>query len=159
KQRVEDIADIVVTSVNNVPVRVRDLVARGSLGEGVVVGHQPRLGRVSLSRRRTDANGNVTWSDEEEKVQGVVLMRKNEATTEALKLVKEKLNELNTQPGRMPPGLKLDLHFDLTGMLHRTTETVNENLIVGMVLVTMILLMFLSNVRCALIVAINIPLA
>ena len=43
-------ADIVVTSVNNVPVHVRDLVARGSLGEGVVVGFQPRLGRMSLSK-------------------------------------------------------------------------------------------------------------
>src|SRR5262249_35091140 len=49
RQRVEDIRDIVVASVNNVPVRVRDLVARGDLGEGVAVGHQPRLGRVSIS--------------------------------------------------------------------------------------------------------------
>src|SRR5207245_8534447 len=37
--------------------------------------------------------------------------------------------------------------------------TVRENLAVGLVLVTVILLMFLSNVRSALIVAINIPLA
>src|SRR5262249_6590499 len=39
------------------------------------------------------------------------------------------------------------------------TETVQENLIVGMALVAIILLMFLSNVRVALIVAINVPLA
>src|SRR5262245_17901403 len=148
--RVEDIADIVVTSVNNVPIRVRDLVAKGSLGDGVAVGFQPRLGRMSLSKRKQDADGHVFWADEEEKVQGVVLMRKNEPTTEALKLAKDKIHELNTQPGRLPPGVQLDLHFDLTGMLRRTTETVNENLIVGLVLVTMVLLMFLSNVRCAL---------
>src|SRR5262249_38333622 len=43
--------------------------------------------------------------------------------------------------------------------IDKTTETVRENLLVGMALVTAILLMFLSNVRVALIVAINIPLA
>src|SRR6185369_9174708 len=46
-----------------------------------------------------------------------------------------------------------------TELIGVTTHTVQENLIVGMVLVTMILLMFLTNVRCALIVAINVPLA
>src|SRR5207247_3678736 len=40
-----------------------------------------------------------------------------------------------------------------------TTETVRENLVVGLVLVSVILLMFLSNVRTALVVAINVPLA
>src|SRR5262249_39708535 len=62
-------------------------------------------------------------------------------------------------PGRLLPGVKLDLHFDLTGLIDVTTETVRENLVLGMVLVTVILLMFLSNVRCALIVAVNVPLA
>src|SRR5262249_50630359 len=38
-------------------------------------------------------------------------------------------------------------------------DTVHENLLVGMALVSIILLMFLSNVRVAIIVAINIPLA
>ena len=51
------------------------------------------------------------------------------------------------------------MHWDVSGLLHVTTHTVQENLLVGMGLVTIILLMFLSNVRSALIVAINIPLA
>src|SRR5262249_13971724 len=46
KERLEDIRDIVVTAVNNVPIRVRDLVVRGRNGDGVVMGRQPRLGRV-----------------------------------------------------------------------------------------------------------------
>src|SRR5262245_56157482 len=47
----------------------------------------------------------------------------------------------------------------MPALLERTTHTVHETLLVGMVLVTMVLLMFLTNVRCAIIVAINIPLA
>src|SRR5205807_2566326 len=53
----------------------------------------------------------------------------------------------------------ISTHFDLTGLLHVTRETVQENLFLGMVLVTVILLTFLGNVRSALIVAVNIPLA
>ncbi len=50
-------------------------------------------------------------------------------------------------------------YYDRTDLIDITTETVRENLLLGIVLVTLILLMFLSNVRTALIVAINIPLA
>src|SRR5262249_23276156 len=50
-------------------------------------------------------------------------------------------------------------YYDRSELIGITTETVRENLLVGMGLVTVILLMFLSNVRTALIVAINIPLA
>src|SRR4029450_11717286 len=51
------------------------------------------------------------------------------------------------------------LYYNRTDLINRTTETVHENLIVGMALVTAILIMFLGNVRAAVIVAINIPLA
>src|SRR5262249_24587614 len=65
KRRVREIRDIVVTSVNNVPVRVDDLVEGGPLRSiadelaehGVVVGHQPRLGKVSLCRPRKNVLG------------------------------------------------------------------------------------------------------
>src|SRR5207247_4125270 len=50
-------------------------------------------------------------------------------------------------------------YYNRTELIHKTTETVNENLVLGMCLVTAILLMFLGNVRAAVIVAINIPLA
>ncbi len=192
EQRVREIRAIVVATVNNVPVRVEDLVSGGpssgssefrvlssekkgrdaelrtrnsELGEGVVVGYQPRLGKVSVCRPKLDPqgnivrddNGSIVWFDEEDKVQGIVLMRKNEATLLALNKVKEKIDELNA--GGLLPGVHIMPHFDLTGLIHVTTETVRENLFLGMVLVTVILLMFLSNVRSALIVALNIPLA
>jgi cobalt-zinc-cadmium resistance protein CzcA len=185
EQRLREIRDIVVATVNNVPVRVEDLVTGGPLGprglgragaapspladpslsEGVVVGYQPRLGRVSVCRPKTDEQGNpvrdddgaLVWIDEEDKVQGIVLKRKNEDTLPALNKVKEKIDELNA--GGLLPGVRIVPHFDLTGLIHVTTETVRENLFLGMLLVIVILFMFLSNVRSALIVALNIPLA
>jgi cobalt-zinc-cadmium resistance protein CzcA len=165
QDRVRELRGIAVTAVNNVPVRVRDLAARDPEG-GVAVTAQPRLGRVSLSRPKQgadgqpvlDADGQRLWDDFEERVQGVVLMRKGEATRQALAGAKQKMDELN-QPGRLLPGVQVEAHFDLTGLLHRTTQTVRRNLAEGMVLVTLVLLMFLGNVRTALIVALNIPLA
>src|SRR5258708_25097830 len=59
----------------------------------------------------------------------------------------------------MLPGVQIEPYYDRKDLIAVTTETVRENLVLGMTLVTMILLMFLSNVRSALIVAINIPLA
>jgi cobalt-zinc-cadmium resistance protein CzcA len=186
EQRLNEIRDVVVVTVNNIPIRVEDLTSGGPVdahaevvrqphaqslrpytNDGVTLGYQPRLGKVSVCRPQYDADGNlmhdadgnVLWKDEEDKVQGIVLMRKNEAMLLALDKVKEKVDELNNQPGRLPPGVQLVPHFDLTNLIHVTTETVRENLFLGILLVTVILFMFLSNVRSALIVAINIPLA
>ncbi len=175
ERRIREIRDIIIATVNNHPIRVDDVVEGGpvrspgeELGrEGVVVGHQTRLGKVSLCRPKRDTEGHLVldqqgdtvWLDEEEKVQGIVLMRKNEAMLPAVEAVKDKLKELNDQRGRLLAQVQLFPHFDVSGLIHVTTETVRENLLMGMGLVTVILLMFLSNVRSALIVAINIPLA
>ncbi len=175
RERVREIRDIVVQTVNNVPVRVKDLVVGGPVAspgasaseEGVAVSHGPRLGRVAVSRPLKDDTGQDVlddagrrvWRDEPDVVQGIVLMRKNEATLPALEKVKAKEDELNGHPGRLLPGVRVVNHFDLTGLIRRTTETVRENLIGGMVLVSLILFMFLSNVRSAVIVAVNIPMA
>jgi heavy metal efflux system protein len=175
QRRLREIGKIVITAVNNVPISVEDVVDGGPVRDpsaevgqrGIVVAHQTRLGKVSLSRRKydaqnrpiVDAHGQPVWEDEEDKVQGTVLMRKGEQTLPALSGVKEKITELNEAPGRLLPRVRLTPHFDLTGLIHLTTETVRENLVVGMVLVTLILLLFLANVRTALIVALNIPLA
>jgi cobalt-zinc-cadmium resistance protein CzcA len=175
ERRVGAIRNTVVTAVNNMPVRVEDLVDGGPLSypqevgmHGVVVGTQTRLGRVSLSSPRRDADGrvlkdatgNVVWDDEEEKVQCIVLLRKGEDSLPALAAVESKVAELNDPSGgRTLPGVRIEPYYDRTDLINVTTETVRENLVLGMVLVTVILLMFLSNVRVALIVAVNIPLA
>src|SRR5262249_21973200 len=100
----------------------------------------------------------AVWRRSDEKIQCVVLMRKGEQSLPALEGVKAKVQELN-EPGRLLPGVALEPYYDREELEHLTTHTVTHNLVLGMVLVTVILLMFLSNVRTALIVAVNIPLA
>jgi cobalt-zinc-cadmium resistance protein CzcA len=164
-RRIREIRDIVITTVNGVkPIRVDDVVEGGPVlpGEplgrrGVVVGHQTRLGRVSLSRP-LDSEGK-RWANYDDRVQGLVLLRKNEDSLPALRDVEDKVRELNATPGRLLPDVKIETYYDRTELINVTTHTVRHNLIMGMVLVTLVLLLFLSNVRSALIVALNIPLA
>ncbi len=177
-RRIQQIRQLEVTSVNNVPIRIEHLVEGGpvSTGEqlgvrGVVVGKQTRLGQVGLSKRAdessgvvihrvVDGSGQLKWRDEDDKVQCIVLLRKGEDSLPALHDVEKRVAELNDpESGKMLPGVKIEPYYDRTELIHITTDTVQENLIVGMALVSIILLMFLSNVRSALIVAINIPLA
>jgi len=172
RRRIHDIRSLVITSVNNQPVRVEDVVeggraSPGDLGrQGVVVSHQTRLGRIGYWKADAERSPHSTQTlaqighDNPDVIECIVLMRKNEETRPALKDVKAKVVELNgAAAGRMLPGVKIDPYYDRSDLLAITTETVRENLLVGMALVTIILLMFLSNVRSALIVAINIPLA
>jgi heavy metal efflux system protein len=163
QKRLREIRSIVIAAVNNVPVRIDDIVEGGPLldtvspsMQGVIISHQTRLGRVSHDRPLDAAD--TTWERTNEQVQGIVLMRKGEQSLPALALVKAKVEELN-QPGHLLPGVTIAPYYDRTELVNVTTHTVEHNLILGIVLVSVILLMFLSNVRTALIVAINIPLA
>jgi cobalt-zinc-cadmium resistance protein CzcA len=172
--RILRIRQIVIQSINNLPIRVEDVIEGGPLRypedigkQGVIVGSLPRLGRVALSRPKlddqgrevVDRDGNRIWINEPEKVQGIVLLRKGEASLPALASLEEKIHDLNESAGQLLPGVQVEPYYDRSDLIHVTTETVHENLIVGMSLVTLILLMFLSNIRSALIVALNIPLA
>lgn len=177
--RLRELREVVLASTNNVPIRLTDVVEGGpepsesglgegvAAGTGVVVGHQPRLGRVMLSRPRQDASGQDlldergerVWTDDEDAVQGVVLLRKEEKSLPALRDVRALIDVVNNSPGRSLPGVQITPYYDRTELVHTTTHTVRENLLTGMSLVAIILVMFLANVRCALIVAINVPLA
>jgi len=172
-RRVRDIRSLVIASVNNQPVRVEDVVEGGRLypgalpGErGVVMGNRTRLGRVGYWKADRPRSSGSRLSiadighDEDDKVECIVLLRKNEDTLPALKDVKKKVEEINDPAsGRLLPGVELEQFYDRADLLHVTTETVTENLFVGITLVVLILFMFLSNVRTAVIVALNIPLA
>ena len=105
-----------------------------------------------------DGWDDARWADDDDVVQGIVLLRKGQESLPALRDAIAKIDELN-RPGKLPSGMKIVPYYNRTDLINRTTETVNENLLVGMALVTAILLMFLGNVRAAVIVAINIPLA
>ena len=175
-RRIQEIRRIVIAATNNVPIRVEHVVeggpvkSGGALGErGVVVGHQTRQGQLAMTRpvvqdehgedEVLDAQGKRQWVNSSDEVQGIILLRKGEQSIPALTDVMAKIDELNDTPGRLLPGVRIEPFYDRSRLIHVSTETVRENLVVGMLLVSVILLMFLSNVRAALIVAINIPLA
>jgi cobalt-zinc-cadmium resistance protein CzcA len=173
QQRLREIRNIVITANDNVPVRIDDIVEGGPLlspampsTRGVVVHYQPRLGRLSLDKALD--KDNTDWSREFEKIQGIILMRKGEKSIPTLEAVKMKVDEINPEiapdgtvvrRGRLLPGVKLEPYYDRIELVHATTHTVTHNLLMGIGLVIVLLLMFLSNVRSAIIVAINIPLA
>ena len=177
-RRILEIRRIVITSINNRDILLEDLVEGGRLYEGrpagvdgVVVGHQTRLGRIQMSKpqevrtptgihRVVDGSGKLVWRDEQDKVECIVLLHKGDDSLPALHDVEKKVAELNDPAtGKMLPGVFIEPYYDRTELINVTTDTVQENLFLGMMLVSVILLMFLSNVRSALIVALNIPLA
>ena len=145
QRRIRDIRSLVIASVNNQPVRVEDVVEGGRLSsgelpgeQGVVVSHQTRLGRIGYWKadRERPPGSTLTLADvghdEDDKVQCIVLLRKNEDTLPALKDVKAKVEELNDPAsGRMLPGVEIEPYYDRTDLIHVTTETVTENLLVG----------------------------
>jgi cobalt-zinc-cadmium resistance protein CzcA len=168
QRRIRELRQIVLTVTNNVPVRLDDIVEGGPLmpGEkysprGIVVGHQTRLGRVRFSRSPAAAAGlgSSSWDEDNDIIQAVVLLRKGEESLPALRDINALVEEFNTTPGRLLPGVKIEPFYDRTQLIDVTSQTVQGNLLAGMALVVVILLMFLNNVRSALIVAINIPLA
>jgi cobalt-zinc-cadmium resistance protein CzcA len=173
RSRIQEIRNLVITSVNNQPIRVEDVVEGGRLldgelpGEkGVVVSNLTRLGRVGYYHADVEREPGSPLSlkdvghDESDKVQCIVLMWKDADTMPALKDIKAKVAEVNNPgSGRLLPGTKIEPYYDRTELLHLTTETVTENLCLGVALVVAILFMFVNNIRTAIIVAVNIPLA
>ena len=134
--------------------------------KGVVVSNQTRLGRIGYySAKFPRPSGSAltlkdVGVDEDDKVQCIVLMWKDMDTTPALRDVKAKFAELNDPTsGRLLPGVQMETYYDRSDLFKITTETVVENLCLGVLLVVSILFMFVNNIKTAIIVAINIPLA
>ena len=135
--RPDQIEAVPVAVHDGTAIRVRDIAS-------VQVGHQPRLGRVSVNED-TDA------------VAATILLRKGEQAQTVLERVHARIADLNDRV--LPRGVKLSPYHDRTDLMHLTTHTVRENLLVGVGLVTLILFAFLGNARAALIVAVTIPLS
>jgi len=86
-----------------------------------------------------------------------VLLRKGGESDATLDAVHAKVKELNEKI--LPPGVKVVPFLDRSDLVHYTTKTVEKNLTEGIILVTLILLVFLGNIRGAIIVALTIPFA
>ena len=134
---IDEINNIIVTKIKNVPILVKNLALVKEAGK-------PRLGIVSKD----------TVSDV---IEGIVVMRKGENAEQVLKNIHAKVEELNTSI--LPKDVKLIPFYDRTTLMDYATETVIHNLIEGIILVTCIVLLFMANWRTTLTVSIIIPLA
>ena len=109
------------------------------------------LGQIGKGIHKSDG----TIVDNDDVVEGIVLLRKGANADETLAAIHEKVKQLNDQI--LPPGVKIVPFLDRSNLVHLTTHTVLENLTEGVLLVSIILFFFLGNSRGALIVALTIP--
>jgi cobalt-zinc-cadmium resistance protein CzcA len=144
--RSQDIAETVILTKNGTPLRVKDIAL-------VSQGPKVRLGQFAKAIHRDD--GKIV--DNDDVVSGIVLLRKGATGETALADIHKKVQELNDHI--LPPGVKIVPFLDRSDLVHYTTHTVLHNLTEGMILVSVILLLFLGNIRGAFIVAATIPFA
>ncbi|ENV31728.1 efflux RND transporter permease subunit [Acinetobacter gerneri] len=132
---IEDIQNISIATKNGVPVRVADIAT-------VSIGHDLRTGAATY-------NG-------EETVLGIAMMMMGENSRNVAKAVDEKIQAIQKS---LPKGVVIETVYDRTNLVDRAIYTVQKNLVEGAILVIIILFIFLSNFRAALITACVIPLS
>ncbi|HEV2197293.1 MAG TPA: CusA/CzcA family heavy metal efflux RND transporter [Candidatus Acidoferrum sp.] len=137
----EDVGEVVVGSSNGVPIRVKDI-------GHVEIGNAPRLGIFGFQDK---------FKNNDDAVEGVILMRRGEQTQNVLAGVEKKTEELNRR--FLPPDVKVRPYYDRSDLVRVTTDTVEANLLRGMILVLLVLIFFLVSFRAAIITALTIPLA
>ncbi|MGD0413968.1 MAG: CusA/CzcA family heavy metal efflux RND transporter [Terriglobales bacterium] len=142
--RAQDIEETVILTRNGTPLRVKDIA---------VVSQGPKIRLGQFARAIHHEDGKIV--DNDDVVSGIVLLRKGAPADAALQGINKKVKELNDHI--LPPGVKVVPFIDRSDLVHFTTHTVLHNLLEGMILVSIILLIFLGNVRGAIIVALTIP--
>lgn len=134
----DELRDTMLISVNGTPVYVKDVAT-------VAVGHQPRLGIVGQD-------------DDDDIVQGIVLMRRGEQSLPTIHRVEAEVEKINNT-GVLPPGVQLVKIYDRRELISTTTSTVLHNMLFGIVLIFFVQWIFLGNLRSAVVVAATIPFA
>jgi heavy metal efflux system protein len=145
-QTTGDIAATVVKVLNGTPIRVRDVAV-------VTQAPKVRLGQLGKTLRHEDG----TVINDDDVVEGIVLLRKGAEADATLEALHKKIAQLNEH--QLPAGVRIVPHLDRSDLVHYTTRTVLRNLTDGVLLVTLVLFLFLGNVRSALIVTVTIPFA
>lgn len=135
---IEDIRNVFLDKRNGVPLLV------GNVAD-VVEGGKPRLGKVARDNNEPDV------------IEGIIVMRKGENPSEVLERVREKVKDLNDHV--LPQDVRINTFYDRTNLMDFAQETVLHNLFEGIVLVTVIVLIFMADWRTTITVAIVIPLS
>jgi len=134
----DQLADTMITASNGLPVKLRDIAT-------IEVGHLPRLGIAGQD-------------NDDDVVQGIVLMNRGEKSTPTIKGVEDEVKKINST-NILPPGVKIKTIYDRKNLINVTTETVLHNMAEGVILIFLVQWLFLGNLRSAVIVAATIPFA
>jgi cobalt-zinc-cadmium resistance protein CzcA len=148
---VQDIENTVVKNSNGAAIKIKDIAT-------VSQGPKIRLGQIGRATHRLDG----TIVDNPDTVEGIVLLQKGDDSDPVLQGIHEEVDKLNgdkNHTGILPKGVKVAPFLDRSDLVKYTVDTVEHNLTAGMLLVSIILFLFLGNVRGAIIVAITIPFA
>ncbi|HXS36509.1 MAG TPA: CusA/CzcA family heavy metal efflux RND transporter [Flavipsychrobacter sp.] len=134
---INEINNVIVTKINGVPILVKNIGT-------VVETEKPRL-------------GDVKRDNEDDVVEGIIVMRKGENAAEVLKAIHEKVADLNENV--LPKDVKIVPFYDRSVLMDYATHTVLHNLFEGIILVTLIVLIFMADWRTTLIVGLIVPLS
>lgn len=132
---IDDIANIVITTADGTPIRVRNVAQ-------VEIGRELRTGAATENGR--------------EVVLGTVFMLIGENSRTVSQAVASRLEQINRS---LPEGVVAVTVYDRTNLVEKAIATVKKNLFEGALLVVAVLFLFLGNIRAALITAMVIPLA
>lgn len=135
---IDDLSNTMISQSGGNPVLVRDIGA-------VTIGEKPRLGIAGI-----DNNDDI--------VQGIVLMRRGEQSSPTIARVEQLVNQINNS-SILPPGVKIERIYDRKDLIDLTTHTVLHNMVVGILLIVLLQWIFLGDLRSALIVGATIPFA
>jgi len=136
-ESIEDIENTLIEVRGSTPIRVKQVA-------DVSISSKPRLGQVGLD-------------DNDDLVQGIVIMLRGQNPGEVIKSLKLKIDELNERI--LPENVKIEPFLDRTTLVNATVNTVVKNLAEGILLVSLVVFLFLFNWRTTLIVASVIPLS
>jgi len=134
----DDIRHTMLTVRDGAPVLVSDVAT-------ISVGHEPRLGVAG-------------HDNDDDVVQGIVLMRRGAKTMQTLRLVEAEVDRINNSD-LLPPGVRIERIYDRSVLVEITTRTVLHNMVMGVLLIFAIQWLFLGDLRSALIVSATIPFA
>ena len=135
---IDDLNNTMVSQSGGNPVLIKDIAH-------VTIGEKPRLGIAGLDQ-------------DDDIVQGIVLMRRGEQSSPTIARVEKLVHEINNS-SILPPGVKIERIYDRKDLIDITTHTVLHNMVVGIILIVLLQWIFLGDLRSALIVGATIPFA
>jgi len=135
---VEDLGNTMLNQNGGFPVLVSDVAT-------VKIGSKPRLGIAGMN-------------DDDDLVQGIVLMRRGEQSTPTIERVEREVENINSS-NVLPSGVRIERIYDRKDLIDITTRTVLHNMVLGIALIFAVQWLFLGNLRSALIVGATIPFA